>query len=638
MCGIAGLVDIAGLGANGAAARSQAALNRIRARGPDGEGTWTDGHCALVHSRLAIIELSELGAQPMRRDGLVITFNGEIFNFADVRRELQSLGHMFRSNSDTEVLLAGWRQWGPLLLPRLVGMFAFAIWDEAARTLYAARDRFGEKPLLYAQSGGNRLAFGSDLVACEAMLGETRPVDPAALRALFTLRFVPEPWSIASGVRKLPAGHWLQFGARGLAVERWYDLAQERRRVAADGRDANRDMRDRLDAAVRARLVSDVPVGVFLSSGIDSALVAASVAAAGAALKTFTVGFEGASPYYEERPMAAAVARHLHADHTEIAVGAGRIGDCLDRVFLALDEPFGDASAVPTFLVSEATREKVKVVLTGDGADEVFGGYRRYWAELHAGRWNAIPSLLRQPLAALILRLPEGKDSRLLEWLRRARRFVETADADPARRQAAWMRLAAETELDRLLGPPTAEPIVIEQMVDRLRAAAGDRDPINAMLSCDVMLGLPGDMLVKVDRTSMAHALETRTPYLDQRVVEWSFARPGADKLSMVGGRAVGKRILRTAFQDRLPAEVFHRPKRGFEMPVGAVLAGPAAERLAAATDAGALRRQGLLRPELIEQWRKDLASGRRDTSWQLWTVLAFQEWARLHRRPEALS
>jgi asparagine synthase (glutamine-hydrolysing) len=175
-------------------------------------------------------------------------------------------------------------------------------------------------------------------------------------------------------------------------------------------------------------------------------------------------------------------------------------------------------------------------------------------------------------------------------------------------------------------------------MVDQLRVAAGDRDPINAMLSCDVMLGLPGDMLVKVDRTSMAHALETRTPYLDQRVVEWSFARPGADKLSTVGGRAVGKRILRTAFQDRLPAEVFHRPKRGFEMPVGAVLAGPAAERLAAATDAGALRRQGLLRPELIEQWRKDLASGRRDTSWQLWTVLAFQEWARLHRRPEALS
>jgi asparagine synthase (glutamine-hydrolysing) len=218
------LVDLAGLAASEAGARSRRALERIRTRGPDGEGTWADGRCALVHTRLAIIDLSPLGAQPMIRDGLVITFNGEIFNYADVRDELVRLGHSFRSSSDTEVLLAGWRQWGAKLLPRLVGMFAFAIWDSAA--LYAARDRFGEKPFTYASSGG-RLAFGTDLIACEAMLGETRPVDPAALRALFTLRFVPEPWSIARGVRKLPAGHWLQFNSQGLKVERWYDLAAQ---------------------------------------------------------------------------------------------------------------------------------------------------------------------------------------------------------------------------------------------------------------------------------------------------------------------------------------------------------------------------------------------------------------------------
>jgi asparagine synthase (glutamine-hydrolysing) len=636
MCGIAGLVDLAGLDAAPAAQRSAAALARLRARGPDGEGDWSDGYCALVHTRLSIIELSPLGAQPMMRDGLVITFNGEIFNYADVRDELRRLGHSFRSNSDTEVLLAGWRQWGEKLLPRVVGMFAFAIWDVSSRRLYAARDRFGEKPFVYAHDG-TRLAFGSDLIACEAMLGHTRPVDGAALRSLFALRFVPEPWSIAQGVRKLPAGHWLKFDPSGLRVERWYDLAAERVLLPPDAEASRQGLRERLDAAVRARLVSDVPVGVFLSGGIDSALVAASVSAQGAKLKTFTVGFEGAGSYYEERPAAAAVARHLGAEHTEIGVSESRIGEVLDRVFVALDEPFADASAVPTFLVSEATRKKVTVVLTGDGADEVFGGYRRYWSELHATRWNRVPAPLRAMIAGLLSLMPEGKDRRLLELFRRARRFVDTADPDPVKRQAAWMRLLSEADLDRLLTVAPREAISVEGLVAQLRTTPGG-DPVNAMLACDVALGLPGDMLVKVDRTSMVHALETRTPYLDQRVVEWAFAMPGEQKLANVGGKPVGKRVLREAFRDRLPAEVFSRPKRGFEMPVNAVLEGPAAERLRAATDPAALRRQGLFDCDLVHGWRDDLASGRRDTSWQLWTLLAFQEWARLHHRPEALA
>lgn len=631
------MADLAGLDAGEAARRSQAALSRLRPRGPDGEGVWTDSHCALAHTRLAILDLTTSGAQPMARDGLVITFNGEIFNFAEVRDELARLGHGFRSHSDTEVLLAGWRQWGVELLPRLVGMFAFAIWDQATRTLHAARDRFGEKPLLYCHSG-SRLAFGTDLMACEAMLGDMRAVDPAALRALFTLRFVPEPWSIASGVRKLPAGCWLRFDASGLAVTRWYDLARERPSPPADAREAEQGLRERFDAAVRARLVSDVPVGVFLSGGIDSALVAASVAASGSGLKTFTVGFDGAGSYYEERPAAAAVARHLGADHTEIAVTGDRAAEVLDRVFLSLDEPFADASAVPTFLVSEATRRAVKVVLTGDGADEVFGGYRRYWSELHAAHWARVPAPLRSGIATALGRMPEGKGSVVLEWLRRARRFVMTANPDPVRRQAAWMRMMAEDELDSLLGPAPPQPIVVERLIQDFRTESRTGDTINQMLFADVALGLPGDMLVKVDRTSMAHALETRTPYLDQRVVEWAFAMAGSQKLGFVRGRPTGKRVLRTAFADRLPAEVFRRPKRGFEMPVAALLLGAAKDRLDAATEPGALKRQGLFDPAQVAKWRQELSSGRRDTSWHLWTVLAFQEWARLHRRPEALG
>ena len=573
----------------------------------------------------------------MQRDGLVIVFNGEIFNYAEIKAELARLGHSFRTQSDTEVILAGWKEWGAGLLPRIVGMFVFAIWDGRARTLFAARDRFGEKPLLYAVDG-NRLAFGSDLQSCETMLGEMRPVDPAALRAFFTLRFVPEPFSVARGIRKLPAGHWLKFDGSGAKLERWYDLAAARPAAPTGREQAEAELRRRFDAAVEARLVADVPVGVFLSSGIDSALVAASVARSGQKLKTFTVGFEGAPNYYEERPMAAQVAHHLGAEHHEIAIDFGRAADVLDRIFLGLDEPFADASAVPTFLVSEATRKEVTVVLTGDGADEVFAGYRRYWAELYQAYWNKLPAIAREGFAALLSRLPEGKDRPALESLRRVRRFIDTSHADAPERQAAWMRLISEREADQLLGPAPPQCIRLEGLVAALRQSARDTDPINAMLFADMALELPSDMLVKVDRMSMAHALETRTPFLDQRVVEWGFVLPGSDKLALEGTKPRGKRILRSAFRDRLPADVFDRPKRGFELPVAAMLNGPAADRLAASIDPAALRRQGILDPDVVQGWRRDLQSGRRDTSWQLWTVLAFQEWARLQRRPEALS
>jgi asparagine synthase (glutamine-hydrolysing) len=233
--------------------------------------------------------------------------------------------------------------------------------------------------------------------------------------------------------------------------------------------------------------------------------------------------------------------------------------------------------------------------------------------------------------------LPEGKQTRLLEAVRRARRFADTANASPATRQAGWMRLMPETEIDALLAPVHPDACPLERTVAELRDAIGGTDQINRMLACDVAFELPGDMLVKVDRMSMAHALETRTPFLDQRVVEWAFAMPGTSKLASVGGRPVGKRVLREAFRDRLPAEVFSRPKRGFEMPVADLLAGPAAERLEAATRPGALAAQGLFAPTVVETWKRDLATRRRDTSWHLWTMLAFQEWARLHRRAEAL-
>ncbi len=614
MCGLAGLVDFRCPDPAVTRDRLTTALARINPRGPDRRDTWMDDICAFAHTRLAIIDLTPGGAQPMTRGNLVIVFNGEIFNFAEVKAELVSKGHRFVSESDTEVILAGWQEWGAGLLPRLVGMFAFAIWDKASRTLHAARDRFGEKPFVYA-CDGPRLAFGSDLIACEAMLGEQRPVDVAAFRALFELRFVPEPLSIAQGVAKLAAGHLLRFDASGLSLTRWYDLAEGRTAARQAANNPEPNLRARFDAAVRDRLVSDVPVGVFLSGGIDSALVAASVAAAGVTPKTFTVGFAGASSYFEERPLAAAVARHLQADHTEIEVPQSRAAEVLDRVFTGLDEPFADSSAVPTFIVSEETRKSVTVVLTGDGADEVFGGYRRYWSELYAARWQTIPGFLREAVTQSLRLLPESKDNRFLELMRRARRFTDTAHADPVQRQAGWMQELDARELDQLLGPAPASAYSLDTHLGAARDAIGDAGAITTMLAADVAIGLPSDMLVKVDRMSMANALETRAPFLDQRVVELAFALPDSQKLAMDGLRPVGKQILRTAFRDRLPTEVFDRPKRGFEMPVRALLQGAARERLAAACDPAALKRQGIFDPAVVNGWRHDLVSGRRDTS-----------------------
>jgi asparagine synthase (glutamine-hydrolysing) len=293
---------------------------------------------------------------------------------------------------------------------------------------------------------------------------------------------------------------------------------------------------------------------------------------------------------------------------------------------------------VPTFLVSEATRKAVTVVLTGDGADEVFASYRRYWGEIYGSIWARVPTPARAAVELAARRLPEGKESWLLEGARRVRRFVTSAHADPVARQAAWMREPAPGELDALLGRPRQPYQTLEDRLEAARRLGTGCDGINRMLAADVAIVLPGDMLVKVDRMSMANALETRSPFLDQRVVEWAFALPGEMKLGRKSGQlgVEGKRILRTAFRDRLPDAVFARRKRGFEMPVRTMLLGPAARRLRAACDTRSLKRQGIFSADIVGRWCRELADGRIDTSWRLWTLLAFQEWARLNRRPEA--
>lgn len=622
MCGIAGIVDLRGLDRAQVAPGLARAIERLTPRGPDAQHSWFDQRCALAHTRLAIIDLSPKAEEPMDAHGAVISYNGEIYNFQSLRRELEADGVQFSTRSDTEVLLAAWRKWGAALLDRLVGMFAFAIWDARAGELVLARDRFGKKPILYAHDNG-RLAFASDLVALDRLRPSSDGIDHDALRFLFTLRYLPDPISIRPGVAKLPPGHLLRLNDDGLALERWYDLGKQLLPTYPNDSEALSDLQARFDEAVTGRLISDVPLGVFLSGGIDSALVAASAARNGGQIRTFTVGFDGAAAYYEERPAARVVADHLGTDHTEVPISADDAIAATEEVFDGLDEPFADSSAVPTFLLSRATKMSVTVALSGDGADEVFGGYRKYRAELFAGLYQAIPRFLRAGLIEpLVGALPESKTNALFESLRRLRRFVAHAGSSPIARQAGLNRLLGPADLAALIVPSSAAPD-LDGLIAGLRAAAGTNDPVNAMLAADIALGLPSDMLVKVDRMSMANALEVRCPFLDQRVVECAAAMPGRLKL----GRGGGKIALRRAFADRLPKAVFERPKKGFELPIAQWMTGPLSDQVRRAIDPARLRKQGLFRPDLPAAWYDMLKSGRRDTSEALWTMVAFQAW-----------
>ena len=627
MCGIVGLVDWRGVDRERVAPRLERALERLRPRGPDSAGRYFDPHAVFGNTRLAIQDLSEGAALPMARHGFVIAYNGEVYNFPALRRELEALGHRFASHGDTEVLLAGWRAWGEALLPKLDGMFAFALLDPEGGELVLARDRFGKKPLFYCLDG-RRLVFASDLVALEAMAGETRGLDLEAFSLYLALRYVPEPYTIAADVHKLPPGHVARFSATGLDMHRWYDLSHQRPPRYEDEGAAATDLAARFDEAVGARLIADVPLGVFLSGGIDSALVAASMVHHGHRTRSFTVGFAGASDYYEERPAAAAVARALGTEHHEVEISPAETLSALDAMWDGLDEPFADSSSLPTFLLSRETRRQVTVALSGDGGDEVFGGYRKYQGELMAGRYQALPKPLRagliEPLARL---LPERKSNRLLERARRLRRFVREAGKDAVGRQVGWLRVLDEEALAGLLVAPPSAPSLRLKLADR-RADACDDDPINQMLHADLGFSLPGDMLVKVDRMSMAASLEVRCPFLDHRVVECAAAMPGPFKLAP----GAGKKILRRAFADRLPAEVFDRPKKGFELPIAAWLTHELADLTRRAIDPVRLKRQGLFRPELPARWFAELQSCRRDTSEPLWTLIAFQAWCERHR------
>jgi asparagine synthase (glutamine-hydrolysing) len=644
MCGIAGFLG-GGFAAERARDELAAMAGALRHRGPDDGGYWVDAAAAvaLCHRRLAIIDLSPLGAQPMRSASgrFVITFNGEIYNYRALRAELTDRGVRFRGGSDTEVLLAAIEEWGLVrALERSRGMFAFGLWDAAERVLWLARDRFGEKPLYYGQAGAAFL-FGSELKALRAHSLWHGEIDRDALALLLRYMCIPAPHSIFRGIRKLMPGRALAVRAQdggGFRLEevRYFEPAilTASDSVAEHEEELIEQVGAALAEAVRLQMVADVPLGAFLSGGIDSSLVVAEMQRASSQpVRTFSIGFE--EQQFDETPYAREVATRLGTRHTELRVTPGDALAVIPRLPAIYDEPFADASQIPTALVSSLARREVTVALSGDGGDELFGGYPRY-REV-ADRWRRLRSpsgIWMRALARTVTRMPAAALAPLVPSLRVATRGRSRSAQRIKERAYGWTADSLADLYDVMTSCwQGADHLVIGATVpgrdgnagrNAPRAgAAADADPIAQMMRADIGRYLPDDILVKVDRAAMAVSLETRVPLLDVEVARAAWRIPTA--VHMRDGR--GKWVLRRLLERHLPRELFERPKSGFAMPVASWLRGELREWAAAQLDPARLRREGyLFGPEIERRWRQH-ASGQADWSGHLWTVLMFQAW-----------
>lgn len=662
-----------GMGGDALRATAGAMAAAIQHRGPDDAGAWAceQAGVALGHARLAILELSLAGHQPMVSGSgrYALAFNGEIYNHLQLRAELEAAGAApaWRGHADTETLLAGFERWGvAATLRRCVGMFAIALWDAHDRTLTLARDRFGEKPLYFGWAGAGArraLVFGSELKALRAYPGFDAPPCREALAQYLRFMYVPAPRSIHQGVFKLEPGCLLTLhgappaaappaplrpGQRhhGIAVQRWWSVAQALEAGAAQALLDEREALDLLDArlgeAVRAQTLADVPVGAFLSGGVDSsAIVALMQRQAGRPVKTFTIGFDEAG--FDESPHARAVARHLGTEHHEMHVSARMAQDVIPTLPWMYDEPFADSSQVPTHLVCRAARRQVTVALSGDAGDELFGGYNRYfWGPRIWHRLSWMPLPLRRALGRAMSALPAGAwdaiggrlgvgvgtdgVARLGEKVEKlAARLQTVRDIDDLYRSlvSEWRdpaRLVIGEDGKAVVEPPS--------LLDDPLPCNGTAHDSLRMMYRDATTYLPDDILCKVDRAAMAVGLETRTPFLDHRVAELAWRLPMHMKIR---GHE-GKWALRQVLYRHVPRTLIERPKAGFAIPVGQWLRGPLRGWAEDLLDEGRLRREGLLQPAPIrEAWRQHL-SGRYDWTPRLWAVLMFQAWVEAGR------
>jgi asparagine synthase (glutamine-hydrolysing) len=619
VCGICGIASAHGAADPDRLAAMSAALVH---RGPDSAGELLDGAIGLAARRLSIIDLAH-GDQPIaNEDGTRhVVQNGEIYNHADLRRELERAGHRFRTSCDTEVLVHAYEEWGDAFARRLRGMFAIAVWDASRRRLVLARDPYGIKPLYYCEEDGG-LAFASELRALPR--GE---IDLDALDAFLAFNSVPAPLTIFRGCRKLPPGHVLFWEDGRIELTRFARPGP----VADDGlrRDEEaelvEELRARLRDSVRAHLVSDVPVGVLLSGGVDSSTLAALAALESREpLRTFTIGFEERS--FDETADARLVAERYATDHHELVLRPDA-ALLLPALAEAFDEPFADSSALPTYLVSQLAARHVKVALSGEGGDELFGGYYTYAADLLADRVAPLARLARP----VVERLPSRSTKASLDY--KAKRFVRAAHLPPLERHHGWKEIfSADARAELTERRSTFDPLDVYR---RRYAETAGADPLARLQDVDLGIYLADDLLVKTDRASMAHSLEARVPFLDPVVTRFAFALPTRHKV-----RGLSKKVLlRKAAEPLVPRQIAHGKKRGFSIPAAAWLRGEL-EPLARDTLSGdTLRRQGFFAPGPVRRMIDDHVAGREDLSRQLWGLLAFTLWFERHveREPAPL-
>ncbi len=590
--------------------------DQIRHRGPDDEGFYVDRHCALGMRRLSIIDLAG-GHQPIsNEDGSVwVVFNGEIYNFLELRKDLIARGHKFATNSDTEVLVHLYEEEGIAGISKLRGMFAYAIWDVKHRKLLLVRDRFGKKPLYYSKVPEG-LYFGSEL-KCLRAAGLAMQMDPEAIRLYLQFGYVPDPWSAFSGVKKLPPGHWLTLDAEGnIEMGSYWETPPPREDdPGLSEADVCAAIREAFDESVRVRMIADVPLGAFLSGGIDSSLVVASMAMQSRLpVRTFAMGFEEQD--FNELPYARMVADKYGTEHHEQIVKPDAI-DLVPRLIRHFDEPFADASAIPTFLVSRFAAQSVKVVLSGDGGDEFFGGYPSFFQADGARRLDDVPRWVRAVLSGTADLLPysaHGKN--LLRVISRP---------NPLERYFETINFSAYSLRERTLNPEWMSPSSSEN----LRAIFGKAilpdsyDCVSLAMHFEATAKLAGDILTKVDRMSMANSIEVRCPMLDHHLAEMANRIPNGWKMS----HGKGKLILLKALGDRLPPQLLTRPKSGFGIPLGRWLRGPLKPMLWDTLTSASFLNRGFTTPARITEVMREHDSGRRDNSLFLWLLLILQLW-----------
>ena len=619
MCGICGIVHSSAGERPGENLLRQ--MNGVIAhRGPDDEGYFLDEHAGLAMRRLSIIDLNT-GQQPISNEdrSIWIVFNGEIYNFKHLRADLEQKGHVFATNTDTEAIVHAYEEYGADCVERLNGMFAFALWDQPRRRLLIARDHLGIKPLYYWQGGG-QVVFGSELKAVIANPEVPRQVNPVAIDQFLTLEYIPTPGTIFKDVHKLPPGHRLIYQDGNLKVERYWDVPQME--VPGDENECQERLAELLGEAVRMQMVSDVPLGAFLSGGIDSSSVVAFMSQASSEpVKTFSIGFDDAT--YNELPYARAVAARFGTDHYEETLQPD-IAGLAEQLVGHLDEPFGDFSIFPTYLVSSVARRFVKVVLSGDGGDELFAGYDTYVAQDLDRYYRWLPSPLRTRYFPRVLSwIPPQPAKKGL--INKTKRFVEGAALSPDLQHARWMFFLSSDEKRALYQPSLLDGSTAEEILAGYFQRMADSGPLAQQQYVDIKTYLVDDILTKVDRMSMAVSLEARVPLLDYRIVELAVNLPPQMKLQ----RGETKRILRQVMKGRLPDAVLNKPKQGFSIPLKHWLRGPLKPMMTDLLSPDSVRARGYFEPECVSRWTSEHLSGAANHSHRLWGLMVLELWHR---------